>query len=165
MENFTIYFLKKEECKIFSTVKTIGLNGIDGYLINVESTLLPGLSGVDIVGLPDASVKEAKERVTSAIKNIGHQFPYGKIILNLSPANTRKEGAIFDLPIAISILVIMEIIKEEALKDYAFVGELSLDGTLNSIPGVLSMVLCAKQNGKRFLVASDIIEAYKYILK
>ena len=77
---------------MFSSVKTIGLNGIDGYLINVESTLLPGLSGVDIVGLPDTSVKESKERVTSAIKNIGHQFPYGKIILNLSPANTRKSA-------------------------------------------------------------------------
>ncbi len=137
---------------MFSSVKTIGLNGIDGYPINVESTLLPGLSGIDIVGLPDISVKESKERVTSAIKNIGHQFPYGKIILNLSPANTKKEGAIFDLPIAISILVIMEIINPEDLKDYAFIGELSLDGTLNSIPGVLSMALCAKKCGIKNLI-------------
>ena len=137
---------------MFSSVKTIGLNGIDGYLINVEATLLPGLSGIDIVGLPDTSVKEAKERVTSAIKNIGHQFPYGKIILNLSPANTRKEGAIFDLPIAISILTIMEIIKTEKLKDYAFVGELSLDGTLNSIPGILSMAICAEKSGIKNLI-------------
>jgi len=137
---------------MFSSVKTIGLNGIDGYLINVESTLLPGLSGIDIVGLPDTSVKESKERVTSAIKNIGHQFPYGKIILNLSPANTKKEGAIFDLPIAISILVIMGIINPEILKDYAFVGELSLDGTLNSIPGVLSMTICAEKNNIKNLI-------------
>lgn len=137
---------------MFSSVKTIGLNGIDGYLINVESTLLPGLSGMDIVGLPDISVKEAKERVTSAIKNIGLQFPYGKMILNLSPANTKKEGAFFDLPIAISILVIMEVIKLENIKDYAFVGELSLDGTLNPIPGVLSMTICAKNNGIKNLI-------------
>ena len=89
---------------MFSTIKTIGLRGIDGYLINVEATLLPGLSGIDIVGLPDISVKEAKERVSSAIKNIGLQFPYGKMILNLSPADTKKEGANFDLPIAIALL-------------------------------------------------------------
>ena len=114
--------------------------------------MLPGLSGIDIVGLPDLSVKEAKERVSSAIKNIGYQFPYGKIILNLSPANTKKEGAIFDLPIAISILVIMGIVKENDLKDYAFVGELSLDGTLNSIPGVLSMAICAKNNKIKNLI-------------
>lgn len=137
---------------MFSSIKTIGLNGIDGYPINVESTLLPGLSGIDIVGLPDTSVKEAKERVTSAIKNIGLQFPYGKIILNLSPANTKKEGAIFDLPIAISILVIMGIIRPEILENYAFVGELSLDGTLNPIPGILSMALCAKNNGIKNLI-------------
>lgn len=114
--------------------------------------MLPGLSGIDIVGLPDTSVKEAKERVTSAIKNIGYQFPYGKIILNLSPANTKKEGAIFDLPIAISILIIMNIIKEPQIKDYAFVGELSLDGTVNSIPGVLSMAMCAKEHKIKNLI-------------
>ncbi len=142
----------KEEIKIFSTVKTIGLNGIDGYLINVESTLLPGLSGTDIVGLPDMSVKEAKERVNSAIKNIGYQFPYGKVILNLSPANTKKEGAVFDLPIAISILVIMGILKEKDLVDYAFVGELSLDGSINSIPGALSMAISAKENKIKNLI-------------
>lgn len=154
MEDFIIYFKKKEKglVKIFSTIKTIGLNGIDGYLINVESTLLPGLSGIDIVGLPDISVKESKERVSSAIKNIGYQFPYGKIILNLSPANTKKEGAIFDLPIAISILAIMGIIKRKDLNNYAFVGELSLDGSLNSIPGVLSMALCAKSKGIENLI-------------
>jgi len=137
---------------MFSSIKTIGLNGIDGYLVNVESTLLPGLSGIDIVGLPDISVKESKERVTSAIKNIGYQFPYGKIILNLSPANTRKEGAIFDLPIAISILTIMGIINLENLHEYAFIGELSLDGTLNPVPGVLSMTICAKNIGIKNLI-------------
>jgi len=149
------YHILEGGIRIFSTVKTIGLNGIDGYIINVESTLLPGLSGIDIVGLPDLSVKEAKERVSSAIKNIGYQLPYGKIILNLSPANTKKEGAIFDLPIAISILVIMGIIKENDLKDYAFVGELSLDGTLNSIPGVLPMAICAKNNKIKNLIVPE----------
>ena len=76
---------------MFAKVRTIGLNGLDGYIINVEATLLSGLSGIEIVGLPDASIRESKERVTSAIKNSGLQFPYGKIILNLSPANTKKQ--------------------------------------------------------------------------
>src|SRR5574344_1288384 len=99
---------------MFSSIKSIGLSGIDGYIVNVESTILSGLSGCEIVGLPDISVKESKERVISAIKNIGLQFTYGRIILNLSPANTKKEGAVFDLPIAISILVTMEAIPSES---------------------------------------------------
>lgn len=140
---------------MFSSVKTIGVTGIDGYIINVEATLLPGLSGTDIVGLPDTSVKESRERVTSAIKNIGLQFPYGKMILNLSPADTKKEGANFDLPIAISILVIMGILKLEDLKDYAFVGELSLDGSLNPIKGILPMAICAEKSGIKNLIIPE----------
>lgn len=140
---------------MFSSIKTIGVTGIDGHIINVEATLLPGLSGTDIVGLPDTSVRESRERVTSAIKNIGLQFPYGKMILNLSPADTKKEGSNFDLPIAISILVIMEILKLEDLKDYAFVGELSLDGTLNPIKGILPMTICAEQNGIKNLIIPE----------
>lgn len=137
---------------MFSTIKTIGVTGIDGYPINVEATLLPGLSGIDVVGLPDVSVKESRERVTSAIKNIGLQFPYGKIILNLSPADTKKEGANFDLPIAISILVIMGILNPKELKDYAFIGELSLDGTLNPVKGILPMAICAKNTQIKNLI-------------
>lgn len=137
---------------MFAKVQTIGLNGLDGYIINVEATLLSGLSGIEIVGLPDISIREAKERVTSAIKNSGLQFPYGKIILNLSPANTKKEGATFDLPIAMSILSIMGIINPEKFDNYCFLGELSLDGKLNPIKGILPMAICAAKNGIKNLI-------------
>lgn len=137
---------------MFSKVKTIGLNGLDGYIINVEATILSGLSGIEIVGLPDISIREAKERVTSAIKNSGLQFPYGKIILNLSPANTKKEGATFDLPIAMAILSIMGIIPSDAYNDYCFLGELSLDGKINPIKGILPMAICALQNNIKKLI-------------
>jgi len=150
---------------MFSTIKTIGVTGIDGYPINVEATLLPGLSGIDVVGLPDASVKESRERVTSAIKNIGLQFPYGKMILNLSPADTKKEGANFDLPIAISILVIMGILNPENLKDYAFIGELSLDGTLNPVKGILPMAICAKSTGIKNLIIPNANQKEASIVK
>lgn len=150
---------------MFSTIKTIGVTGIDGYPINVEATLLPGLSGIDVVGLPDVSVKESRERVTSAIKNIGLQFPYGKMILNLSPADTKKEGANFDLPIAISILVVMGILNPEKLKDYAFIGELSLDGTLNPVKGILPMAICAKNIGIKNLIIPDANQKEASIIK
>ena len=140
---------------MFSKVKTIGLNGLDGYIINVEATLLSGLSGIEIVGLPDISIRESKERVTSAIKNSGFQFPYGKIILNLSPANTKKEGATFDLPIAMAILAIMDVISPETLNDYCFLGELSLDGKINPIKGILPMAICASKNNIKHLIIPE----------
>lgn len=135
-----------------SSVKSIGLNGLDGYIVNVESTLMSGLSGCEIVGLPDASVREAKERVLSAIKNIGFSLPYGKCILNLSPANQKKAGAVFDLAIAISLLITMENIPLDSVKDYAFLGELSLDGKINPIAGILPMTICAQKNGIKKLI-------------
>lgn len=140
---------------MFSRIKTIGLNGLDGYIINVEATLLSGLSGIEIVGLPDISIRESKERVTSAIKNSGLQFPYGKIILNLSPANTKKEGATFDLPIAIAILAIMGIISPDLLNEYCFLGELSLDGKINPIKGILPMAICASKNNIKHLIVPE----------
>ena len=140
---------------MFSKVKTIGLNGLDGYIINVEATLLSGLSGIEIVGLPDISIRESKERVTSAIKNSGFQFPYGKIILNLSPANTKKEGATFDLPIAMAILAIMGVVTPELLNEYCFLGELSLDGKINPIKGILPMAICASKNNIKHLIIPE----------
>ena len=88
---------------MFACVNTIALNGIDGYLVKVEASITPSLPSFEIVGLPDTSVREAKERVLSAIKNVGFDLPDGKVTVNLSPANTRKEGAVFDLPIAIAV--------------------------------------------------------------
>ena len=118
---------------MLSIVKTMSLHGLDGYLINVEVDVSSGMPSWDIVGLPDTSVKESKERVRTAIKNSGIEFPSRKIIVNLSPASTKKEGSIFDLPIAIGILLATDVIGNIDLSTTVFIGELSLDGKLNKV--------------------------------
>ena len=118
---------------MLSIVKTMSLHGLDGYLINVEVDISSGMPSWDIVGLPDTSVKESKERVRTAIKNSGIEFPSRKIIVNLSPASQKKEGSIFDLPIAIGILLATDVIGDINLSNTIFIGELSLDGKLNKV--------------------------------
>lgn len=118
---------------MLSIVKTMSLHGLNGYLINVEVDISSGMPSWDIVGLPDASVKESKERVRTAIKNSGMEFPSRKIIVNLSPASTKKEGSFFDLPIAIGILLATDVIGDTDLSTTIFIGELSLDGKLNKV--------------------------------
>lgn len=137
---------------MLSIVQSMGLHGLEGYLINVEVDTSAGLSSFDIVGLPDVSVKEAKERVRTAIKNSGLNFESRKIIVNLSPANTRKEGSLFDLPIAIGILKSMESIENKDLSDYVFIGELSLDGKLNKVTGVLPICIEAAKSGVKNVI-------------
>ncbi len=132
---------------MLSIVKSMSLAGIDGYLIYVQVDVSSGMPGWDIVGLPDVSVKESKERVRTAIKNSGYELNSRKITVNLAPANTKKEGSFFDLPIAIGILVCTEVILENIPENIAFVGELSLDGKLNKINGILPMCIEAKKLG------------------
>jgi len=118
---------------MLSIVKTMSLHGLDGYLINVEVDISSGMPSWDIVGLPDTSVKESKERVRTAIKNSDIEFPSRKIIVNLSPASEKKEGSLFDLPIAIGILLATDVIGDIDLSTTIFIGELSLDGKLNKV--------------------------------
>lgn len=106
----------------------------------------------EIVGLPDVTVKEAKERVRTAIKNSGYEFQSRKIVVNLAPANTKKEGSFFDLPIAVGILLNFEIIQTQNLQETIFVGELSLDGKVNKINGILPMCIEAKRLGMKTIV-------------
>ncbi len=108
--------------------------------------------GWDIVGLPDVSVKEAKERVRTAIKNSRYELQSRKIIVNLAPADTKKGGSFFDLPIAVGILVCTEVILEEIPQDIAFIGELSLDGKLNKVNGILPMCIEAKKLGIKKII-------------
>ncbi len=108
--------------------------------------------GWDIVGLPDVSVKEAKERVRTAIKNSKYELQSRKIIVNLAPADTKKGGSFFDLPIAVGILVCTEVILEEIPQDIAFIGELSLDGKLNKVNGILPMCIEAKKLGIKKII-------------
>lgn len=139
---------------MLSTVNSILLNGLDGCLVEVQADVSNGLPCWEVVGLPDASVREAKERVKIAIKNSGYHFPSKRIVINLSPANTRKEGSFFDLPIAIAILSAMGIIQCENIKDYIFLGELSLDGKIVKTIGVLPMCIESKKIGIKNIILS-----------
>ncbi|MDR2649441.1 MAG: YifB family Mg chelatase-like AAA ATPase [Clostridiales bacterium] len=130
--------------------------GIDGYKVDVEVDLSQGLPAFDIVGLPDSAVKESKDRVRTAIKNADLAFPIKHITVNLAPADTKKAGPSFDLPIAVGILVCMNIIAPETIRDIIFVGELSLDGGLRPVSGVLPILHAAFKNGcKKALLPSD----------
>jgi len=137
---------------MISKVISGALFGLDGYIITVETDMYNGLPGIDIVGLPDAAVKESKERVKSAIKNSGFSLPQKRIIINLAPANTKKNGAYLDLPITIAILIASGQIVCDNVCDYLILGELALDGTVRRADGVLPMTIEARQNGIKKLI-------------
>lgn len=130
----------------------MALQGLEGYLIEVQVDVSNGMPCWEMVGLPDTSVKEAKERVKTAIKNSGFEMQSKRIIINLAPADTKKEGSIFDLPIAIGILVDLGEIKNDGLNEMAFIGELSLDGKINRVNGILPMCIEAKKLGIKKLI-------------
>ena len=132
---------------MLSIIKSFGLTGITGYSVRAEIDINQGLPGYDIVGLVGTAIKESKERVRSAIKNSGLRYPTNKITINLAPADTKKEGPIYDLAIAVGILSASNQVKIDKSKDYVFLGELSLDGTVRKINGVLPILITAKQQG------------------
>ena len=132
------------------TVRSLGLTGIRGYEVSVECFLSGGLPAFDVVGLPDAAVKESRERVRAAVKNCGAKFPVSRITVNLAPARVRKEGTLYDLPILLGILAAAEELKPLP-EDAAFLGELSLTGALRPVTGVLPMALCAARLGIKTL--------------
>ena len=141
---------------MLAKILSYGLNGIDGYPVNIEIDVNAGLPGYDVVGLADTAIKESKSRVKAAIKNSTFNYPINKIIINLAPADTKKEGSMYDLPIALGILVAQDIIKNQPLKDFVVLGELSLDGDVRKINGILPMLISAKQNGyTKFIIPED----------
>ena len=146
---------------MISTVNSSALRGIDGFTVNVETDISNGLPAFEIVGLPDAAVKESKERIRSAIKNSGITMPSKHIVVNLAPADVKKEGTHFDLPIALGILTASGQLEIENGDECVFLGELSLGGTLRSVNGVLPMVISAYQSGikKVFLPKENACEA------
>lgn len=149
---------------MLSMVKTISLNGLEGHLIDVQTDINSGIPSFEIVGLPDTTVKEAKERVKTAIKNLKYQFPSKKILINLAPASLRKGGSRFDLPIAIGILLALGIVSpnvQNSLYNTIFIGEMSLSGKINRINGVLPMCIEARNLGiKRVILpAANSYEA------
>lgn len=132
---------------MLSIVKSMSLMGLDGYLVEVQVDISAGIPSWDVVGLPDTSVKEAKERVRTAIKNSGYDILSRKIVVNLAPADIKKEGSFFDLPIAVGILMCNEEIESKLKENTILIGELSLDGTLNRVSGILPMCIEAKRLG------------------
>ncbi|MCI0494626.1 YifB family Mg chelatase-like AAA ATPase, partial [candidate division KSB1 bacterium] len=134
--------------KVFSAA----VLGIDAFLIEVEAHLESQLPAFATVGLPDSAVRESKERVNAAIKNSNLPFPQKRITINLAPADIRKEGSAFDLPIAIGILVASGIISQEQIQDYVILGELSLDGSLRPIRGALPIAVEMGKNHKRGII-------------
>lgn len=131
---------------------SIGLLGVDGFAVTVEADITGGLPAFDIVGLPDAAVKESKERIRSGVKNSGFVFPSKKLIINLAPASYRKEGPGYDLPIAVAVLAATGQIPMPG-EDTVFIGELSLDGGVSRVSGVLPMVISGYNKGfKNFFV-------------
>ena len=130
-----------------SKVFTSSLYGIDGIKVEVEVDISHGLPSFNVVGLPEPSVKESRERVRASIKNAGFEFPNDRITVNLAPADVRKEGSSFDLPVAIGMLAAMGVISQDFLKIHLITGELSLDGRIKGVRGVLPMALLAQKEG------------------
>lgn len=133
-------------------VTTATVIGLDSYIVDVETDVINSTPAIIIVGLPDMAINEARARIRSAVRNSGFTFPNKKVIINLAPADLKKEGTNFDLPITIGILVEEELLDSEKIKDYAFVGELSLDGSLRSVLGVLPLVLGLKKAGIKNII-------------
>lgn len=141
---------------MLAITKSIALQGLEGYLVSIEVDISPGMPYFEIVGLPDMSVKESRERVKTAIKNSEINFASKRIIVNLAPANTRKGGSNFDLPIAVGILIAMEVIKNKEINEYLkntiFIGELSLNGKIERVNGILPICIEAKKLGIKRIV-------------
>lgn len=142
------------------TVRSLGLNGIAGYAVSAECFLSGGLPAFDIVGLPDAAVREARERVRAAVKNCGAKFPVSRITVNLAPAGQKKAGTLYDLPILVGLLAAAGEVPPPPA-EAAFLGELSLTGAVRGVPGVLPMALAAREAGMRqlYVPAENAAEA------
>ena len=137
---------------MLSITKSMSLVGLNGFLISVQVDVSGGLPSWELVGLPDTSIRESKERVKTAIKNSGFELDSRKIVINLAPADIKKEGSFYDLPIAIGILVCIGVVNGENLNDTVLLGELSLDGSINKIDGVLPMCIEAKNLGIKKII-------------
>ena len=147
MSDVSLYWLT-----MFVKISSAALLGIDAYLVDVEVDISGGLPNFITVGLPDTAVRESKERVRAALKNCGYQLPSRKLTINLAPADRRKEGSAFDLPISLGLLAHLGVFSNERLERYLFLGELALDGKLKPVRGVLPVALLARKEGFEGLV-------------
>ena len=149
---------------MLSKVVGYSLNGLDGFRVDIEVDVHSGLPMFEIVGLPDISVRESRERVRSAIKNSGRSFPVTRITVNLAPADVKKEGAYLDLPIAVGIIKISSPGIPSDISDYVLLGELSLDGSLRAVKGILPLLISASNSGyKKFIIPFENAKEAAYI--
>lgn len=147
-------------------LKSSTLLGIEGIIVNIEVDISKGLPSFTLVGLADASLREAKERVRAAILNSGYDFPLGRITVNLAPGNLKKSGTGFDLPIALAILMESGQIKKEGLEDTICLGELSLDGEIRQVKGALSSLICGvENNNKNFIIPRENLKECSFLDK
>lgn len=149
---------------MLSSLKSYALEGINGYPVEIEVFAQSGIPSFDIVGLPSSSIKESRDRVRAAIKNSSYEFVPRKITVNLAPADTKKDGSGFDLPIAIGFLISTQQIPSKGSEEYIFLGELSLDGSLRRLNGVMPIIISAMQAGhKKFIIPSGNAKEAAYI--
>ena len=137
---------------MLARISSFGLNGLEAYPVAIETDISPGLPFITVVGLPDNAVRESRERIRAAIKNSGFEFPAQRITINLAPADTKKQGPCYDLAIALGVLAAQGLIPAGALSPYAFLGELSLDGRIQPVQGVLSFALAAASSNCQGLI-------------
>lgn len=150
---------------MYAKVKSMGIFGFETFQVEVEADISSGLPRFDLVGLPDAAVKESRERVRSAMKNGGFHYPTARITVNIAPADIKKEGAVYDLPVFIALIAAGGGLKKDKLQDTAFLGELSLDGDLRPVRGVLPMLIEAKARGIKTVFIPKANEAEGAILE
>lgn len=153
---------------MLAITKSMALNGLKGYIISIQVDISAGMPYFEIVGLADTSIKESKERIKTAIKNLHIEFLSRKIIVNLAPANIRKEGSSLDLAIAVGVLIASHNInlqsQEELLKDTILIGELSLDGKIEKVNGILPICIEAKKQGiKKIILPKENAKEASYV--
>ena len=141
---------------MLAKVNSAALYGIDALRVEVEIDLASGLPQLATVGLAEGAVRESKDRIRAAVKNCGYSFPAKKITINLAPADIKKEGSAYDLPMAIGILAAEGVIRRDRLKEYLMVGELSLDGEVKPTRGALPMAVAIKRDGLKGLILPEI---------
>lgn len=149
---------------MLAKVKSYALDGLVGYAVDTEVDINSGLPGYELVGLASTATKESKERVRSAMKNSGLLYPMKRVTVNLAPADTKKEGSLFDLPIAIGLLAASEQIASKKYKEYVIIGELGLDGRLRHVNGIMPLLLSALQEGQtKFIIPASNAKEASYI--
>ena len=146
---------------MLAKIYSAAVYGVDAYEVEIEVNGAGGDPNIVIVGLPDAAVKESRDRVTTAIANSGYYWPRGRTTINLAPADIKKEGPSFDLPIALGMIAVTENLDSSPFENFSFVGELALDGTVRAVKGVLPVALEARRRGRRalFVPEANALEA------